>query len=206
MNNITRIDIQPAVNVATAAGGAVAVGAGAAGAAISGAASQVDVGAIGSSVAGAAGVAGGAIVAGASAAGGAISGAASQVDVGAIGSSVAGAANIVADGAVDLASQFGVAAGDLIDSEGVQKILGTGFGLVDEAFKVDMGQVKDAILNAMGIAMSGCLAVLPVLRLEIFRDFNQILSLFVDNFFQDNKHFFGVIKVQVLIYILCSIY
>lgn len=83
----------------------------------------------------------------------------------------------------------------------VTNVLGDGFGKLDASYIADMGKAKKEIMAIAGIASKGCLAVLPLLRLEIFRDFSQIVSLFFANSYSDvsgllkgAKNFFGGIS------------
>jgi hypothetical protein len=80
----------------------------------------------------------------------------------------------------------------------VTNVLGDGFGKLDSSYIADMSKAKKEVMAIAGIASKGCLAVIPLLRLEIFRDFSQIVSLFFANSYSEvsgllkgAKNFFG---------------
>jgi hypothetical protein len=59
-----------------------------------------------------------------------------------------------------------------------KEIMGAGFGALDQAYKLELSAAQEQVANIAGAATIGCMSLLPLLRIEIFNNFFQILGLF----------------------------
>jgi hypothetical protein len=92
------------------------------------------------------------------------------------------AAGVVAEGAEKGAELAGQAASTAWKAapgvaEDTAKILSEGFGVVEPAFSMGADEAKKAFNAAAGLASAGCMALVPLLRVEIFRDFSQVMGV-----------------------------
>ena len=97
----------------------------------------------------------------------------SSVDAGDVKTAAVEGANTAADGAQSAYER----ASDYIKNPETQAIIGEGFGKLDKAYSMTVNDAKEGIMIASGMASAGCMALIPLLRLEIFRDFTQIMGV-----------------------------
>jgi hypothetical protein len=65
---------------------------------------------------------------------------------------------------------------DAYNSKEAQAILAGGFGLIEEAYTMSADKAQEALRAAAGLAAVGCASVEAFLRMEIIRDFAQIVG------------------------------
>lgn len=82
------------------------------------------------------------------------------------------------------AKSFGNAAQKAYNSEEAQAILGAGFGAIEEAYSMSAEEAKNAMKAASGLMVAGCASMSGLLRMEIVRDFFQILGSVVNSAFE----------------------
>ena len=90
------------------------------------------------------------------------------------------ASDAAADGAqaaADGAQAAYGAASDFITNPDTQALIGEGFGELDKAYSMSVTEAKEGMMIASGLASAGCLAIIPLLRVEIFRDFSQLMGV-----------------------------
>ena len=75
--------------------------------------------------------------------------------------------------------------GDIYNSREVQDIIGESFEEIEDAFSQSRESLENAMKALAGISVGGCAASCPLLQLEIFRDFAQMISLFFTNLYHD---------------------
>ena len=83
------------------------------------------------------------------------------------------AEDVAADGAQ---TAYG-AASDFINNPETQAFIGEGFGELDKAYTMSVTEAKEGIMIASGLPSDRCLAIIPLLRIEIFRDFSQLMGV-----------------------------
>ena len=141
----------------------------------------------GAAVSQGASAAGDAVSQGASAAGDAASqGAAIAGDAASQGAAIAGeAAAQGADLAVKGGKAISGAAVAAYNSEGCQQIIGAGFGALDEAYKMNPEDAKGKLRQAAGLAAGSYGACVNFMRIDIFRDYLQIVgTVFANSYAQ----------------------
>lgn len=95
------------------------------------------------------------------------------------------AADVVGEAAGEAAGTVSVA----IHNPETAELIGAGFGELDKAYTMSVSGAKEGIMIASGMASAGCLALIPMLRVEIFRDFGQIAGVMFGSAYGDAKGF-----------------
>ena len=93
------------------------------------------------------------------------------------------------DAAADAASAVAGAVGDVINNPETAQLIGAGFGELDKAYSLSVNEAKNGIMIASGLASAGCLALIPMLRVEIFRDFGQIAGVMFGSAYSEAEGF-----------------
>ena len=88
------------------------------------------------------------------------------------------AADMAAKGAsaaaVGASSVVAAAPGIAVDTA---EILGDGFGAVEDVYSMSIDEASEGIKAASGLLQAGCVALIPLIRVEILRDFLQMMSV-----------------------------
>ena len=100
-----------------------------------------------------------------------------DIDVAGTASRAGEVAGQASDAAADGAQAAYGAASDFINNPETQAIIGEGFGELDKAYSMSVTEAKEGMMIASGLASAGCLAIIPLLRIEIFRDFSQLMGV-----------------------------
>eukprot|EP00928_Gymnodinium_smaydae_P028081 TRINITY_DN21514_c0_g5_i2.p1 TRINITY_DN21514_c0_g5~~TRINITY_DN21514_c0_g5_i2.p1 ORF type:complete len:1391 (-),score=224.97 TRINITY_DN21514_c0_g5_i2:203-4252(-) len=96
-----------------------------------------------------------------------------------------GVANELGPRAWAQAANAARAARDAFSADGFQDVLREGFGVLDEAYTMSSTALDEAMKVVQGIPADGCGACIPLLRLEIARDFMQTLGIIFANLFDN---------------------
>jgi hypothetical protein len=99
------------------------------------------------------------------------------------------AAGEVAEGAGEAGAKAASAVKAAISNPETAELIGAGFGELDKAYKMSVTEAKQGIMIASGLASAGCLALIPMLRVEIFRDFGQLAGVMFGSAYKDAEGF-----------------
>jgi len=93
-----------------------------------------------------------------------------------VGDNASRIAGVIDTNLADAARSTANFVGDGINTIG-ETVGSIDFGEISDIYKTDLMAAKDDLLRITGMAADACAKVLPLLRLEIFRDFSQIMSV-----------------------------